>query len=69
MSGPIKKVGLYLVTTIILAVMIRLINHAWPPLWLLGEVAGMSYFLYRKAQALDKRVRLADEAERRAGRS
>jgi len=69
MSGPIKKVGLYLLIMMILAVGVRLVNGAWSPWWLLGPIVGGCFYLWHKEQALDKRVQLADELDRARSKS
>ena len=71
MSGPVSKVGAYLLLMGGIALGFRLINHAWPPVFLLGIVGGFSYYLWHKEQALEERVqldRLQEEEEARRGK-
>ena len=65
-SGPSRKVWLYLLLMLLLAVTVRLINHAWPPMSLLGIVAVGSYCLWRRERALDERERQFDAQDRQA---
>lgn len=60
-SGPARKVCLYLLLVLLLAVTLRIVNHAWPSVALLGIVGGMSYYIWRKEQALAQRIRKADQ--------
>ena len=62
-SGPVRKVCLYLLLMLLLAVTLRLVNYAWPPVSLLGIVWGGAYYLWRREQALEERLRKADTAE------
>ena len=71
MSGPMVKVGAYLLLLLGLALGFRLITHAWPPAFLLGIAGGMAYYVWHKERALDERVRLnrlQEEEETRRGK-
>ena len=57
MSGPMLKVGSYLLLLLGLALGFRLLNHAWPPVFLLGIVPGFAYSLWHKERALEERLR------------
>ncbi len=61
-SMPARKVCLYWLLMLGAALVLRLVNHLWPPVSLLGAVGSFSYYLWRKEQALEKRMREADAA-------
>lgn len=60
-SGPMQKVCLYLLLMLMSAVTLRLVNHVWPPGFLLGIVGCFSYYVWRKEQALEEKMRKADQ--------
>ncbi len=63
MSGAWTKVGTYLFLTLTIGVVLRLYTHVWPPVFLLVFVGGGAYTVWRKEQALEKRLRLSDLQE------